>query len=311
MLSRTASDLYWLSRDVERAENTARVLDVVWNLSLIRYAVDTQQEITAPLSITGTWDDYSARYGKVTTNNVLYFFTLDPDSPASIYSCLRQARASAHAVRGKITSEMWESVNGTWLELKEISQTGLQNYGETAFFEWVKNRSHLFRGATYGTLMRSDTFRFLRLGTFIERADNTARILDVKHREEESESDSTVDYYRWHALLRSLGGYEAFREMFSETINAERVAELLILRPEVPRSLLSCLQMLCELLPAIEGEAGLEAKRLAAVQLARLQYGDMGHILEIGLHNYLTDFLRRINELADTIQSEYLELVWN
>ena len=123
MLSRTASDLYWLSRDVERAENTARVLDVVWNLSLIRYAVDTQQEITAPLSITGTWDDYSARYGKVTTNNVLYFFTLDPDSPASIYSCLRQARASAHAVRGKITSEMWESVNGTWLELKEISQT--------------------------------------------------------------------------------------------------------------------------------------------------------------------------------------------
>lgn len=309
MLSRTASDLYWLSRYFERAENTARMLDVVWNLSLIRFAVDTQAEIAAPLAITGTGEHYGSRYGKVTIQNVLFFFTLDPDSPASIYSCLRQARASAHAVRGKITSEMWESVNSTWLELKDIRQMGLQAYGETAFFEWVKNRSHLFRGATYGTLMRSDTFRFLRMGTFIERADNTARILDVKHRDGQEESNTTLDYYRWHALLRSVGAYEAFREMFSETINAERVAELLILRPEVPRSLLSCLQMLCELLPSIEGNAGLESKRLAAVQLARLQYGDMGHIVDIGLHDYLTDFLRRINELADTIQSEYLELV--
>lgn len=309
MLSRTASDLYWLSRNFERAENTARMLDVVWNLSLIRFAVDSEAEIAAPLAITGTGDHYGSRYGKITIQNLLFFFTLDAESPASIYSCLRQARASAHAVRGKITAEMWESVNSTWLELKEIRQTGLQAYGETAFFEWVKNRSHLFRGATYGTLMRGDTFRFLRLGTFIERADNTARILDVKHSEGQTESNTTLDYYRWHALLRSVGAYEAFREMFSETINGERVAELLILRPEVPRSLLSCLQMLCELLPAIEGNAGLQSKRLAAVQLARLQYGDMDHIVDIGLHDYLTDFLRRINELADTIQSEYLELV--
>ena len=248
MLSRTASDLYWLSRYFERAENTARMLDVVWNLSLIRYAVDTQKEIAAPLAITGTLDHYGARYGKVSIGNILHFFTLDADSPASIYSCFRLARAGAHAVRGKITAEMWESVNSTWLELQEIRHMGLQAYGETAFFEWVKNRSHLFRGATYGTLMRSDTFRFLRLGTFIERAD-------------------------------------------------------------VPRSLLSCLQELCDLLPGIEGDAGLQSKRLAAVQLARLQYGDLDHIVDIGLHDYLTDFLRRINELADTIQSDYLELV--
>ena len=309
MLSRTASDLYWLSRYFERAENTARMLDVVWNLSLIRYAVDTQKEIAAPLAITGTLDHYGARYGKVSIGNILHFFTLDADSPASIYSCFRLARAGAHAVRGKITAEMWESVNSTWLELQEIRHMGLQAYGETAFFEWVKNRSHLFRGATYGTLMRSDTFRFLRLGTFIERADNTARILDVKHREGQEDSNATVDYYRWHALLRSVGAYEAFREMYSETINAERVAELLILSPEVPRSLLSCLQELCDLLPGIEGDAGLQSKRLAAVQLARLQYGDLDHIVDIGLHDYLTDFLRRINELSDTIQSEYLEMV--
>lgn len=309
MLSRTASDLYWLSRYFERAENTARMLDVVWNLSLIRFAVDLESELMAPLAITGAGDRYASRYGKVTVGNLLYFFTLDEDNPSSIFQCLRQARSSAHAVRGKITAEMWESVNSTWIELKEIHGIGLQEYGETAFFEWVKNRSHLFRGATYGTLMRSDTFNFLRLGTFVERADNTARILDVKHRDEELESNTTVDYYRWHALLRSVGAYEAYREMYSEPINAERVAELLILRPEVPRSLLSCLQMLCQFLPGIEGDAGLQSKRLAAVQLARLQYGDIEHVIDIGLHDYLMDFLRRINELADTIQSEYLELV--
>lgn len=308
MLSRTAADLYWLSRHFERAENTARMLDVAWNLSLIPFAVNARDEITAPLIITGTRQLYEQHYDEVRINDVLHFFTFE-DNPASIFHCLRAARESAHAVRGKITAEMWESVNSTWLELREIREIGLDVYGTSGFFDWVKNRSHLFRGATYGTVMRSDAFRFLRLGTFIERADNTARILDVKHQIGGLAGDTAVDFYRWHALLRSVGAYEAYREIYSETINAERVAELLILRPEVPRSLRSCVQMLCELLPAIEGEAGLESKRLAAVQFARLQYGDLGHILEVGVHEYLTDFLRRINELADTIHGEYLEVV--
>ena len=148
---------------------------------------------------------------------------------------------------------MWESVNSTWLELQEIRHMGLQAYGETAFFEWVKNRSHLFRGATYGTLMRSDTFRFLRLGTFLERADNTARILDVKHREGQEDSNATVDYYRWHALLRSVGAYEAFREMYSETINAERAALLLILSPEVLRSCCPACRSCVTCCPGLKG----------------------------------------------------------
>ncbi|HAM75473.1 MAG TPA: hypothetical protein DCQ09_07495, partial [Alcanivorax sp.] len=295
-------------RHFERAENTARMLDVAWNLSLIPFAVNARDEITAPLIITGTRELYEQRYHELRISDVLHFFTFD-DNPGSIFHCLRAARESAHAVRGKITAEMWESVNSTWLELREIRELGLDVYGTSDFFDWVKNRSHLFRGATYGTVMRSDAFRFLRLGTFIERADNTARILDVKHQIGGLAGDTAVDFYRWHALLRSVGAYEAYREIYSETINAERVAELLILRPEGPRSLRSCVQMLCELLPAIEGEAGLESKRLAAVQFARLQYGDLAHIIEVGVHEYLTDFLRRINELADTIRGEYLEVV--
>ncbi|UWN48112.1 hypothetical protein ASALC70_00290 [Alcanivorax sp. ALC70] len=309
MLSRTAADLYWLSRYFERAENTARMLDVAWNLSLIPFAVNAREEIAAPLVISGSGALYEQCHGEVRIDRVLHFFTLDENNPGSIFHCLRAARENAHAVRGKITAEMWESVNSTWLELREIRQLGVEGYGASEFFDWVKNRSHLFRGATYGTSMRNDAFRFLRLGTFIERADNTARILDVRHRSGVLAGDTAVDFYRWHALLRSVGAYEAYREIYSETINAERVAELLILRPEVPRSLRSCVQQLCELLPAIEGDAGQTAKRLAAVQFARLQYGDLAHIVDTGLHEYLTDFLRRINELADTIREEYLEVV--
>ncbi|MAY09023.1 MAG: hypothetical protein CL549_00765 [Alcanivorax sp.] len=309
MLSRTAADLYWLSRYFERAENTARMLDVAWNLSLIPFAVNAREEIAAPLVISVSGALYEQCHGEVRIDRVLHFFTLDENNPGSIFHCLRDARENAHAVRGKITAEMWESVNSTWLELREIRALGVDGYGASEFFDWVKNRSHLFRGATYGTSMRNDAFRFLRLGTFIERADNTARILDVRHLSGAPAGDTAVDFYRWHALLRSVGAYEAYREIYSETINAERVAELLILRPEVPRSLRSCVQQLCELLPAIEGDAGQTAKRLAAVQFARLQYGDLGHIVDTGLHEYLTDFLRRINELADTIREEYLEVV--
>lgn len=309
MLSRTAAELYWLSRFFERAENTARMLDVAWNLSLIPFAVNARDEITAPLMITGSWELYREKYADVGINDVLHFFTLDEGNPGSIFHCLRTARENAHAVRGRITGEMWESINSTWLELREIRELGLDAYGVSVFFDWVKNRSHLFRGATYGTSMRGDAYRFLRVGTFIERADNTARILDVKHQIGGMAGDTAVDFYRWNALLRSVGAYEAYREIYSETINAERVAELLILSPEVPRSLRSCMQELCELLPAIEGEAGLKSKRLAAVQYARLEYGDLDYIVDIGLHEYLTDFLRRVNELADTIREDYLEVV--
>lgn len=307
MLSRTASELYWLSRYLERAENIARMLDVSWNMSMIPFSGTTADEIGVPLDITGSRALYDEMYGTLQIHNVLHFFTLDENNPGSIFHCLRVARENAHAVRGKITQEMWESINSAWIELQEMRASGLLTIGVSSFFDWVKNRSHLFRGATYGTIMRNDAFRFLRLGIFIERADNTARILDVKHRIGEVAGNTAVDYYRWAALLRSVGAYEAYREIYSDSVIAEHVAELLIFRAEVPRSLRSCMEMLCELLPAIEGNAGINAKRLAAVQYARLQYGDMHHVLEIGLHEYLSDFLRRINELADTIHHEYLE----
>lgn len=138
MLSRTASDLYWLSRLVERAENTARMLDVAWNLSMMPFVANPRDEMMAPLMISGSHELYMSRHDDVQVREVLHFFTLDQDNPGSIFNCLRLARENGHAVRGKITAEMWESINSTWLELKEIRRGGLDQYGASAFFDWVK-----------------------------------------------------------------------------------------------------------------------------------------------------------------------------
>jgi uncharacterized alpha-E superfamily protein len=309
MLSRTAAELYWLSRYLERAENTARMLDVAWNMSLIPFAVTAREELSAPLTVSGSMEQYVARHGTLQVHNVLHFFTLDQENPGSIYNSLRMARENAHAVRGKITAEMWESINTTWIELQEMSSTGLLGIGVSSFFDWVKQRSHLFRGAAYGTIMRNDAFRFLRVGTFIERADNTARILGSREQVDITPGNTAVEFYRWNALLRSVGAFEAYREIYSDSLQFDNIVELLILRAEVPRSLRSCVEMLCELLPTIEGNAGLNAKRQAAVLFARLQYGDIRHIMDVGVNEYLNDFLRRISELADTLRQEYLEVI--
>ncbi|WP_208536231.1 alpha-E domain-containing protein, partial [Pseudomonas aeruginosa] len=183
MLSRTASDLYWMSRYLERAENLARMLDVSYSLSLLPQDRNGGglDELAMPLLITGTLDAYLERHGELAAERLLSFFALDPDNPASIYSCLAAARASAHAVRGRITLDMWENINATWLEMRGIAAEGILRYGISRFCEWVKDRSHLFRGATFATSMRNDAFRFIRLGTFIERADNTLRLLDARY----------------------------------------------------------------------------------------------------------------------------------
>lgn len=309
MLSRTASELYWMSRYLERAENIARMLDVTWNLSMVPASLIRRDELAAPLMITGSREIYLAKYDTLEIHNILHFFALDEDNPGSIFHCVRMARENAHAVRGRISAEVWESLNATWIEMQQIRSSGMLTMGVGSFFDWVKERSHVFRGACYGTIMRNDAFRFVRVGTFLERADNTARILDVRHQSGGLPGSTAVEFYRWNSLLRSVSAFEAYRELYSDRITTGRVAELLILRAEVPRSLRSCMEMICELLPAIEGNAGLESKRLAAVQYARLRYGDIDHILSLGLHEYLTDFLRRINDLAAIIQAEYLEVV--
>lgn len=314
MLSRTASELYWMARHLERAENLARMLDVSYSLSLMPQdgRGDGLNELAMPLLITGTLESYVGWHGELHAERLLHFFALDANNPASIYSCMRAARGNAHAVRGRITADMWENVNATWLEMHSIAAEGLGRYGISQFCEWVKQRSHLFRGATFGTLMRHDAYKFIRLGTYIERADNTLRLVDARYEMFGDQLASSTDqsaqgYYQWSALLRALSAFEAFAELYREAPGARCVAELLILRDDVPRSLRSCLDEMNQILADLPGENGRPAQRLVAELDARLRYTGIDEVLAEGLHGWLSEFILQVRQLANAIQSAYME----
>jgi len=215
-------------------------------------------------------------------------------------------------VRGRITADMWENVNATWLDIHQIASQGLSAYGMNRFCEWIKERSHLFRGASYGTIMRNDAFRFIRLGTFIERADNTLRLLDARYEMAGDQADAVCDgtahaYYQWSALLRALSSFEAYTEVYREAPGARHVAELLLLRADVPRSLRACTEEIDQILASLPGDNGRPAQRLAAQMDARLRYIGIDQILDEGLHAWLTDFIPLVRQLGNAIHRSYLE----
>ena len=314
MLSRSASDLFWMSRLVERAENTARMLDVTYRMSMLPYRVHDTGEKWAepwalPLVITGLATQYYETHPQITPEAMIEFMVFDPANPSSIHSSLRLARANARGQRGTITAEMWESLNATWLELRRMDYRSLHARGVSNFFDWVKDRSHLFRGITYGTMSRDEAFRFIRLATFMERADNTARILDVKYHTllpSVEDVGGAVDYYQWGSLLRSVGAFDTYRKIYRDVISPRRVAELLILRMEVPRSLHACMNETYEIIKELSYEGRLEPERLAGEIHARLHYGKTEAIFKFGLHEYLMAFLDQIDALNAEINNHFL-----
>jgi uncharacterized alpha-E superfamily protein len=310
MLSRTAENLYWLARHIERAENTARVLDVAHLTSLLPLDIEGSQAYLwyAPLNITGCADSYEAKYGLAKADAVTHYMALDPDNPASIYSCLRLARENARTVRGAITSEMWQVINDTWLELNRLPQQ-MDREKFRDFFDWVKDRSHLFRGVTLGTILKDIGLSFIKLGTFLERADNTARILDVKYHillPSVSDVGGAADYYQWGSLLKSVSAFEAYQKIYRDVISPQRVSELLIFRDDMPRSLHACMNEVEAALIGINGFSGQEARRLAGEQHASLHFGRIEDAFGQGLHEYLTDFLKNTAMLGREIREAYL-----
>ena len=314
MLSRTANDLFWMSCHMERAENVARMLDVTYRMSLLPYQVleagqEWAEPWVVPLVITGLVTPYYERNASVTVDNVLRYMVFDGSNSSSIFSCLKLARENGRAQRGAVSSEMWECLNATWLEMRGMTFSHIHNRGVSEFFDWVKTRSQLFRGVTFGTMLRDEAYRFIRLPQFLERADNTARILDVKYHTLLPSVDDVggaVDYYQWGALLRSVGSFESYRKIYRDSITPMRVAELLILRDDIPRSLHSCLNDIYEILKELCDSVSLEPERLAGEIHAQLHYGRTERIIEQGLHEYLMDFLGRLAALNNEISSHFL-----
>ncbi|PPE66163.1 alpha-E domain-containing protein [Caldimonas caldifontis] len=314
MLSRTADHLFWMARYMERAENTARMLDVNYQTLLMpRAAASAEQLWRGLLSISELAGDYADRYGAIASRKVMDYMVRDERNPSSIYSCLRAARENARAVRGALTTEVWETQNQTWLEFKRLIGDGSFQRDPGEFFEWVKFRSHLSRGVTLGTMLQDEAFHFLRLGTFLERADNTARLLDVKFQGmggdffgSQAAKEQEYDFYHWSAILRSVSGFEVYRKVYRNVIRPEKVAELLILRPDMPRSLAACVGEVVSNLSHVANEQSAETQRRAGRLQADLQYARIDEILSTGLHAYLTQFLDRIGDLGRGISRDFL-----
>ena len=314
MLSRTADHLFWMSRYTERAENTARMLNVHHETSLLpQSAAVSQYGWLGVLSLSELLPAYTERQGEVSPRGVMRFMVLDEENPSSILACLKAARENARAVRGTLTTEVWETLNQTWLEMSRLARSGDFEEDPAEFFEWVKFRSHLSRGVTLGTMLQDEAFHFLRLGTFLERADNTARLLDVKFHAVESEffgtaseKDLEYDFYHWAAILRSVSAFEIYRKVYRDVIVPERVAELLMLREDMPRALHHCMSEVLTNLRLVGAEPQGETMRHAGRLRADLRYGHIDEILATGLHAFLTQFLDRVNQLGGHISREFL-----
>ena len=318
MLCRTANELFWMARHIERAENTARMLDVNYQMSLLpQSAEQAEQGWRGVLGISELTDSFAAKYPNCNGRNVMDFMVRDAGNASSISACVAAARENARAVRGTLTTEVWETTNQTWLEFDRLLAGGDMHKDPSALFEWVKFRSHLSRGVTVGTMLQDEALHFLRIGTFLERADNTARLLDVKFqslagddyfgpRGSQREAVQEVDFYHWSAVLRSVSGFEVYRKVYRNVIRPDRVAELLILRPDMPRSLAACMNALMLNLGLVANAQSDETLRRAGRLHSDLKYGRIDEILATGLHAYLTQFLDRVGDLGVGISRDFL-----
>lgn len=314
MLSRTADHLFWMSRYTERAENTARMLDVNYQTSLLpqsdSVALTGWQGMLSICELTGA---YQQRHGQVNARDVMDFMVKDENNFSSIMSCLNASRENARAVRGALTTEVWETQNTTWLDARRKIRDGEFERDPGAFFEWVKFRSHLSRGVAVGTMLIDESSDFMRLGVFLERADNTARLVDVKFHAVQNDFQETTDqgvleydFYHWSAILRSVSGFENYRKVYRDVIKPEQVADLLIFNRAMPRSLHACMAEVVRNLRRLVSDPQSETLRRAGRLLAELQYGSIDEVLATGLHAYLTQFLDRVNDLGMCISKEFL-----
>jgi uncharacterized alpha-E superfamily protein len=309
MLSRTADHLYWMSRYVERAESLARLVDAHYRMSLLPHSPETLAEsLLSTMTALHMEAAFKEKHAGVEPRAVFEFISLDRDYGGSIYSCLRSARENARAVRGSLTSELWETLNSTWLDARAQVARRASQIDIGQFVEWVKERSHLTRGVTIGTMMRDEAFHFTRIGTFLERGDSTARILTAHQGDLVPGADAGVgpDPFQWSVLLRALSAFEVYRRVYRDVITPSRVAQLLILRDDMPRSLLRCCKEVYTNLKSVANEQSAETVRRAGEMHATLHFARMEEITARGLPQFLKQFLAKLQDLGSRIASDFL-----
>jgi uncharacterized alpha-E superfamily protein len=311
MLSRIAESLFWLARYIERAEDTARILDVNYHM-LLEQSQQSYRLRWEPLIImAGEENRFRQCYGEANAENVFDFLAFRNDNPSSIVQCIAKARENARTIRDRISREMWEDINGLYHRMSRFNPQDEIAAGPHRFCDEIKFGTHRFHGVTDATMPHDEGWQFLRVGWSLERAEMTARLVDVQYQNllEEIPVVGGSDNHQWMAVLRSVGAFEAYHRQYHSSIEPEKVAEMLILHPLHPRSIRFSLTEVQSGLRAVSGTGpgayANEAERLAGRVVERLSYDKVGEIFKQGLHSYLGDLLRMCGAIGDDIARTY------
>ncbi|MGB5485256.1 alpha-E domain-containing protein [Parasphingorhabdus sp.] len=309
MLGKTAASLFWMSRLLERTENSARLIEAGFRIALT-HSSSAADEWASILASSGAKKSYLAKHADYSSTKVIDFLLRDKDNPGSVISLIKQARDSARTGRIALTREVWEATNDAWMNLKTALARPVNDRDLPDVLGVIRQQSSLVRGAMLGTMLRNDGFNFMRLGTFIERADSTARILDVKYYlllPSMAQIGSAVDNVQWETILRSVSAQRSYRWLNGSDISALSVADYLILHRQMPRSLAFCYSKISDNLEHLERDYGndVTSHRLATDICNRLLNQPIQTIFDGGLHEFIVEFLAANNGLAAQIETDY------
>lgn len=311
MLGRTAGNLFWMARYIERAENIARLAEVGFRITLTPDSSEGhREEWRSALTSAGALEEFERKHAQINHEAAIDFLLLDPDNPSSVRSCLMAARTNARSVRTKMTRSMWETLNATWLTFDGIKSSDVTGARLPEFLDWIRDQVMQFRGAFLGTVLRDDAYCFQQIGAFVERADNTARIIDVKYYlllPQNQAVGGDVDTYQWETILRSVSAHRSYRHVYHQAYEPWNIADFLILRPEMPRSLRFCYDWLHRSAIGLEDFYNKSAPSHAAIEETRdaLRQAKMADIFQSGLHEFISDFIARNNKLTTQISDDY------
>ncbi|KAA9008242.1 alpha-E domain-containing protein [Histidinibacterium aquaticum] len=309
MLGKTANGLYWLSRSLERAENTARLADAGQRIALTRLS-GADDEWGSILQAAGGWDGYMAGHGEVTRDDAIDWMLRSPDNPSSVLSSIKSARQNARMVRTALTEEMWEAMNGCYMAVRDALARKVGERDLPECLQLIRSRTALVRGATHGTMLRNDIYDFLRIGTFLERADSTARILDVKYYillPAAAAVGSDLDNVQWESILESVSARGGYRMVHGSRVRPQEIVQFLILDKRMPRSLNFCCSKIHENLRYLVNDYGQQtesadmAERLASSVRAQ----EVDDIFDYGLHEYIQSFLGSIADVGRQVEVDY------
>lgn len=309
MLGKTAGGLYWMFRFLERSENTARLLEAGFRMALTRSS-DAASEWKSVVTTSGTGIGYAQKHDSYSDTLVMDWLLRDADNPSSVMSATKSARDNARLVRTALTTEVWEAVNDNWMTLRNLLSAPVTTVDLPATLAVIRKQSALVRGALHGTMLRNDIYDFSRVGTFVERADNTARIIDVKYYTllpSASAVGSSLDNVQWEMILRSVSAHRCFRWLDETDMTATAITDFLIFDKRLPRSLAFCVKQTTENLRYLEQEYDMRhpCHDLADRLGRQLKSLDIHTVFDHGLHEMITDFIQNNNALGSQIEQDF------